>query len=253
MHDETGDGVLRLAMWSGPRNISTAFMRAWGNRGDTAVVDEPFYAHYLDVTGLDHPGRDEILAHHERDWRRVVESLMAPVPAGIRILYQKQMSHHLLPHMGREWLDRVTHAFLIREPRPMLASLQEKLGDFDLPATGLPQQVEIFEHVVARTGRAPPVLDADDLLRDPERMLRTLCESLGVPFTDRMLRWPAGRRDTDGVWAKHWYHRVEASTGFEAPDATTDAPPRVLPARLAAIEAECRPLYERLRRNRLRA
>jgi hypothetical protein len=253
MQDETGDGVLRLAMWSGPRNISTAFMRAWGNRGDTVVVDEPFYAHYLDVTGLDHPGREEILERHERDWRRVVESLLAPVPAGIRILYQKQMSHHLLPHMGREWLDRVTNAFLIREPRPMLASLQEKLGDFDLPATGLPQQVEIFEHVVKRTGRAPPVLDADDLLRDPARMLRALCESLGVPFTDRMLRWPAGRRDTDGVWAKHWYHRVEASTGFEAPDATADVPPRALPARLAAIEAECRPLYERLRRHRLRA
>jgi hypothetical protein len=151
------DGVLRLAMWSGTRNVSTAFMRSWGNREDTVVVDEPFYAHYLKVTGLDHPGREEIIAHHESDWRRVVDSLLAPLPDGVSIFYQKQMSHHLLPQMGREWLGAVTHAFLIREPRPMLASLGEKLGDFDLPAHGLPQQVEIFEHVIsaqASAGRA---------------------------------------------------------------------------------------------------
>ena len=111
-----GDGVLRLAMWSGPRNISTAFMRSWENRGDTIVIDEPFYAHYLKVTGLDHPGRDEIIAHQESDWRRVAGALLAPMPPDIRVFYQKQMSHHLLPHMGREWLDSVTHAFLIRDP-----------------------------------------------------------------------------------------------------------------------------------------
>ena len=124
------DGVLRLAMWSGPRNLSTAFMGSWENRGDTIVIDEPFYAHYLKVTGLDHPGRDEIITHHDTDWRRVAESLRAPVPSHIRVFYQKQMSHHLLPHMGREWLDSVTHAFLIRDPSAMLASL----GYLDLDA-----------------------------------------------------------------------------------------------------------------------
>ncbi|HET7202004.1 MAG TPA: hypothetical protein VFI92_01430 [Steroidobacteraceae bacterium] len=246
-------GVLRLAMWSGPRNISTAFMRAWGNREDTVVVDEPFYAHYLDVTGIGHPGRDEILAHHERDWRRVVDSLLGPVPSGVRILYQKQMSHHLLPDIGREWLDAVTHAFLIRDPRPMIASLGGKLGSFDLPATGLPQQVEIFEHVLDRTGRAPPVLDSADLLRDPDGMLRKLCSALEVPFCDRMLWWPPGRRPTDGIWAKYWYERVEASTGFEPAGSLDDAGERDLPPRLVAIEARCRPLYEKLRAHRLRA
>jgi hypothetical protein len=245
-------GVLRLAMWSGPRNVSTAFMRAWGNREDTVVVDEPFYAHYLDVTGIAHPGRDEVLARHERDWRRVVDSLLAPVPPGVRILYQKQMAHHLLPDMGRDWLDAVTHAFLIRDPRPMVASLGEKLDTFDLLETGLPQQVEIFEHVVARTGRAPPVLDAADLLRDPAGALRQLCAALGVPFSERMLWWPPGRRASDGVWARHWYHRVEASTGFEPPDARREPAVHALPPRLAAIEAACRPLYERLREHRLR-
>jgi hypothetical protein len=244
------DDVLRLAMWSGPRNISTAFMRSWGNREDTVVVDEPFYAHYLAVTGIEHPGRDEILAHHERDWRRVVESLLAPLPPGVRVLYQKQMSHHLLPGMGREWLGQMTHAFLIRDPRSMIASLAERLETFDVLATGLPQQVEILDFVLERTGRTPPVLDTADLLRDPPTMLRRLCAALDVPFSDRMLWWPPGRRDTDGIWAKHWYDRVEQSTGFEASPSTTETE---LPPRLAALEAECRPLYERLREHRLRA
>ncbi len=247
------DDVLRLAMWSGPRNLSTAFMRAWGNREDTVVVDEPFYAHYLDVTGIEHPGRDEVLAHHERDWRRVVESLLGPVPAGVRIVYQKQMSHHLLPHMGREWLDAVTHAFLIRDPRAMVASLGGKLGTFDLLATGLPQQVEIFEHVLDRTGRAPAVIDSADLLRDPGATLRRLCAALDVPFSARMLWWPRGRRATDGVWAKYWYDRVEASTGFEPAPSPDSAGERELAPELAAIEAQCRPLYEKLRAHRLRA
>ena len=241
---------MRLAMWSGPRNVSTAFMRSWENRTDTRVVDEPFYAHYLEVTGLDHPGRDEILAHRETDWRRVVEALLEPLPPGVEILYQKQMSHHLLPHMGREWLASMTHAFLIRDPAPMLASLEEKLGRFDLDATGLPQQVEIFDDVVRRTGRVPPVVDAADLLAGPEAVLRALCNALDVPFTPRMLSWPAGPRASDGIWARHWYERVERSTGFE-PAAATEVPD--LQGRLAELEGRCRPLYEKLRAHRLRA
>jgi Sulfotransferase domain len=237
-------------MWSGPRNVSTAFMRSWENRPDTIVVDEPFYAHYLAVTGLDHPGRDEILAHHERDWRRVVESLLAPLPPGVEVLYQKQMSHHLLPDMGREWLASMTHAFLIRDPAPMLASLEEKLGRFDLDATGLPQQVEIFDFVVRTTGRVPPVVDSADLLAAPEPMLRALCAALDIPFTPRMLSWPVGPRASDGIWARHWYERVERSTGFE-PAAATEVPD--LQGRLAELEGRCRPLYEKLRAHRLRA
>ena len=241
--------VLRLAMWSGPRNVSTAFMRSWENREDTLVVDEPFYAHYLDYTGLDHPGREEVIAAHERDWRRVVSALLAPVPEGIGILYQKQMSHHLLPHMGREWLGSMTHGFLIRDPRPMLVSLGDKLGDFDLLATGLPQQVEIFDHVVRTTGQVPPVVDAAELLAAPEPMLRALCAALDVEFSPRMLSWPPGPRATDGAWAKYWYDRVELSTGFEA---QAREEPLELTGRLAEIERQCRPLYEKLRQHRLR-
>jgi hypothetical protein len=238
-------------MWSGPRNVSTAFMRSWGNREDTLVVDEPFYAHYLKVTGVDHPGRDEVVASHESDWRRVADSLLAPLPDGKSILYQKQMSHHLLPQMGRNWLDGLTHAFLIRDPRPMITSLGEKLGDFDVSATGLPQQIEIFEHVVRRTGRVPPVVDAADLLARPEPVLRALCAALDVAFDSRMLSWPAGPRATDGVWAKYWYERVERSIGFEPPPAADTSVE--LPPRAAAIEAKCRPLYERLREQCVRA
>lgn len=237
-------------MWSGPRNVSTAFMRSWENRPDTIVVDEPFYAHYLHATGVDHPGRDEVLAHHQTDWRRVVESLLAPLPPGVRILYQKQMSHHLLPHMGRDWLGAVTHAFLIRDPAPMLASLEMKLGDFDLEATGLPQQVEIFERVRRTTGCVPPVVDSADLLAAPERILRALCAALGIPFSERMLSWPPGGRTTDGIWAKYWYERVERSTGFEPAEAG-ERP--TLAGRLKEIEAQCRPLYETLHAHRLRA
>jgi hypothetical protein len=240
---------LRLAMWSGPRNVSTALMRSWENRPDTVVVDEPFYAHYLQATGLPHPGRDEIIAAHDPHWRRVVESLTAPLPPGIRIHYQKQMSHHLLPHMGRDWLGAMTHAFLIRDPAPMLASLEEKLGQFELEATGLPQQVEIFEFVLRTTGRVPPVVDVADLLAAPEPMLRALCDTLGVPFDAHMLSWPPGPRASDGVWARYWYSRVEQTTGFEPPE--TAPAPRLGP-RLAGLEARCRPLYERLWAHRLR-
>jgi len=242
--------VLRLAMWSGPRNVSTAFMRSWENRPDTIVVDEPFYAHYLLATRVDHPGRAEVIARHETDWRRVVESLLAPVPPGVRVLYQKQMSHHLLPHMGRDWLGAMTHAFLIRDPAPMLASLGEKLGEFALDATGLPQQVEIFEYVRSTTGHVPPVVDSADLLEAPERTLQTLCEALDIPFSERMLSWPAGPRASDGAWAKYWYDRVARSTGFEPVDA---AESRALDSRLATLEAQCRPLYEYLHAHRLRA
>jgi hypothetical protein len=240
--------TVRIAMWSGPRNISTALMRSFENRPDTWVSDEPFYAHYLRETGIAHPGRDEVIGAQENDWRRVVDSLLAPVPEGVRVLYQKQMAHHLMPHMGGEWLGTMTHAFLIREPRPMLASLGEKLGEFPLLATGLPQQVEIFDYLRRKTGRLPPVVDARDLLARPEAMLRTLCDALGLLFQPAMLSWPPGPRTTDGVWAKHWYARVEASTGFEPAEA--ERPVQLAPFQ-AALESECRPLYEHLHSHRL--
>ena len=242
----TSAGV-RIAMWSGPRTISTAMMRAWEARGDTAVFDEPLYAHYLKQTGLDHPGADEVIARHETDWRRVVEKLSGPVPEGKAIHYQKHMAHHLLPAIDRSWLGAVVNCFLIRAPREMLASLARVTPQPTLPDTGLPQQVEIFELAQGSSGDLPPVVDARDVLSDPPGVLARLCTRIGVPFTDRMLRWPPGARATDGIWAKHWYASVERSTGF-SPYRPRDAP---VPDELQDLLAECQPLYARLHEHRI--
>ena len=201
-------------MWSGPRNVSTALMRSFEARGDTFVADEPFYAHYLLRTGRPHPGRDAILTQHETDPAAVAAWLTGPVPDGKPVFYQKHMAHHLLPGMDRAWMADLVHAFLIREPREMLTSLAKVTPHPRLEDTGLPQQWELFERVRAATGRTPAVLDGRDLLEAPGPMLRVLCAALGLAYTERMLRWPPGRRATDGVWAEHWYAAVEASTGF---------------------------------------
>ncbi len=236
-------------MWSGPRNISTAFLRAWGNRDDTVVCDEPLYAHYLRETGLDHPGRDEILAAHEADWRKVVAWLLGDLPPGKTIFYQKHMAHHLLPAIDLGWLASLTHAFLIRDPGEMLASLVRVTPNPRLEDTGLPQQWELFERECARTGRTPPVLDAREVLEDPPGLLRRLCAALDVPFRDTMLVWAPGPRDTDGIWAKHWYATVEASTGFEP----YRPKPVRLPVRLRELRGACAGYYDRLYAHRLTA
>lgn len=245
---QKGTNPLRIAMWSGPRNISTALMRSFGSRPDTAVSDEPLYAHYLLVTGVGHPGRDDVIGAQENDWRKVTASLTGPVPGGRAIWYQKHMAHHLLPVVGREWLDRLTHAFLIREPDEMLASLLRTFPEAGLADTGLPQQWEIFERVAQRLGRAPPVVLSSDLLRDPGAMLTKLCQALGIAFLPAMLSWPPGRRETDGVWAPHWYAAVEASTGFEP----WKPKPVTLPAAQQPLLTECRGWYEKLQLHRLK-
>ena len=238
---------IRIAMWSGPRNISTALMRAWGNRPDTAVCDEPLYAHYLTQYDIDHPGTDEVIATHETDWRKVVGWLTGPIPEGRAIFYQKHMAHHLLPHLDRGWLGALRNAFLIRDPREMVASLGEKMKAPALGDTGLAQQVEIFREMRNRTGVTPPVIDAADVLREPRRLLDALCQALDVPFTDAMLHWPPGRRTTDGVWAKHWYSAVEQSTGFEPYRPKSDA----LHERLEPLVEACQPYYDELYRARI--
>ena len=232
---------VRIAMWSGPRNISTALLRSWENRPDTVVVDEPFYAYYLAQTGADHPGREEVIAAGETDWQRVAASLVAALPDGVSISYQKHMAHHLLDTIGLDWLDQMTSAFLIRDPAEMLTSLAQVLAAPRVEDTGLPQQAALFERMSA-AGATPVVVDARDVLQAPEPMLRALCEGLGVPFSDRMLSWPAGPRDTDGIWARWWYDAVIASTGF----APYRAPGRAVPPALAPVLEQCRPYYERL-------
>jgi hypothetical protein len=238
---------IRIAMWSGPRNISTAMMRSWENRGDAAVSDEPLYAHYLKETRVDHPGRDEIIAACETDWRKVVAYLTGPVPGGKAVWYQKHMTHHLLPGIERGWVKGLTNAFLIREPTEMITSLAKVTPNPRIEDTGLPQQAALFEQVREWEGKTPPVVDARDVLTDPRRMLGLLCEALGVAFTERMLAWPAGKRATDGVWAPHWYASVEKSTGFEGYRPKNEP----VPERLKTVHDECEGLYRKLWRERL--
>ncbi|MFO1338104.1 MAG: HAD family hydrolase [Burkholderiaceae bacterium] len=241
--------VLRVAMWSGPRNISTAMMRAWENRGDCAVSDEPLYAAYLAATGLDHPGRDEVIAAGDTDFDRVAAALArGPAPGGQPVWYQKHMTHHLLPGRSTAWVNGLVNVFLIRDPAEVVESYLKSRATVAPPDIGLLQQAELFDQVAQQLGEAPPVIDADDFLRAPGPYLQALCARLGLPFTERMLHWPAGRRDSDGVWAPYWYDAVWKSTGFEPWRPRT---PRLQGDALRVAEA-CRPAYDRLRAQRMR-
>ncbi|MCA9914482.1 MAG: HAD family hydrolase [Anaerolineae bacterium] len=233
-----------ILMWSGPRNISTAMMRSWENRPDTHVHDEPFYAFYLHNTDYEHPGAEEVIAAYPTDWRDVVQQVTAAPPAGTTIYYQKHMTHHMLPQVDLRWILPLTNAFLIREPRLMLISLLKKLPDPQIDQTGLPEQIRIFRYLREETGQIPPVLDSKDVLLNPRAALTKLCTALEVPFDEAMLSWPAGKRDTDGVWAKYWYASVEASTGFMPYEDRGEA----VPEDFAGLLRECNELYDEMRR-----
>lgn len=238
--------TLRIAMWSGPRNISTAMMRSFENRPDTVVVDEPFYAAYLAATGLDHPMREEVLASQSTDWAAVAAAMAGDAPAPV--FYQKHMTHHMLPGVDLSWTRACTNAFLIRDPAAVLASYVRKRGEVTLADIGVERQGELFDRECDRLGRSPPVVEGADVLADPRAALAALCGALGLPFSDHMLTWPAGPRDSDGVWAPAWYDAVERSTGFAPPaaEAVTD-----LPDSLRRIADQARPLYERLAAHKL--
>ena len=239
--------IVRIAMWSGPRNISTAMMRAWGNRQDTVVVDEPFYAYYLKATRKQHPGAQEVVATGEIDWRKVVAQLTGPIPKGKRIFFQKQMTHHLLPEVDRQWLDGVRNCFLIRDPSDVILSYIKKWENPAMEDLGYVQLEEIFDFVRTRAKSLPPILDAKDVLENPERMLRLLCDAVGVEFSESMLSWPPGLRETDGVWAKHWYGEVAKTTSFQSYRSRHDE----VPTRLRETYERCCECYERLYEGRL--
>jgi hypothetical protein len=243
------DRPIRIAMWSGPRNISTAMMRAFENRTDTGVIDEPFYAAYLAATGIDHPLRAESLAAYPNDWRAVVPIVLGPAPGSRPIFYQKHMTHHMLPAFGREWANQCRNAFLIRAPEDVLSSYVEKREQVSLDDIGFVQQRELFEREADRLGRAPPVIGSADILADPRGALAALCVALDIPFSERMLSWPAGKRATDGVWAPAWYDAVERSTGFARPASSQKRPS--LRDDLKAVAEAARPHYERLAAFRL--
>lgn len=234
----------RIALWSGPRNLSTALMRSFSSRADCVVSDEPFYAAYLAGNTLDHPGRAAVIASQPTDWRVVAGQISAGAPPLPRPLwYQKHMAHHMRVEMTGPWLDALDHAFLIRHPGRVITSYSRVASAMTLAETGLPWQVRLFEHLRAIRSTPPPVLDADQLRRAPEPALRALCSALGLEWDAAMLHWPAGPHPQDGVWGPHWYANTWASTGF-----TTDLTPESDPPRPdVAFYDEAIALYDRLR------
>ena len=241
--------TVNLAMWSGPRNISTAMMYAFGNRADCQAWDEPFYAFSLEHHGNDHPMREEIIAAGSTDWDELVRACTAPPAPPKTLFYQKHMTHHMLQGFDRSWIRKLSNAFLIRSPERVLASYAKKWSDVSLRAIGFVEQAEIFDLVADDLGRTPPVIDAEDVLGNPHGMLRSLCDACGISFDPAMLSWPTGPKPFDGVWASHWYNAAWKSTGLAAqPQASVS-----LPDNLQRIAESAAPYYERLRRYRLEA
>lgn len=206
--------TLRIAMWSGPRNISTAMMRSWENRSDCSVVDEPFYAAYLSATGLEHPCWEEILASQDNDYQQVVNAITGNEVA-TPLYYMKLMTQHIPTGLDMGWCNGLRHCFLIRDPAQVIASYVQKMPHVDEDAIGIRRQAELFRQITSVTGVVPAVIDSNDVLKNPGKILGELCEYLEIDYPeDQMLHWPAGRRASDGVWAHHWYCSVEQSTGF---------------------------------------
>lgn len=233
--------TLRVNCWSGPRNVSTALMRSFAQRRDTRAVDEPLYGYYLLTTGAPHPGRDELVEILETDARKIVdETILGPCDRDV--LFCKQMVHHLTPELDLSFLDECVNVLLIRDPAEVIASLVHQLPEPTMRDVGLERQTELFEDLASR-GQEPPVLDAREVLLDPERVLRELCDRVGIGWDAAMLSWPAGPHPEDGVWARYWYDKLWESTGW-APYRPKDAE---VPESCRDLLDECRAHYDVLR------
>ncbi len=236
----------RISMWSGPRNVSTAIMYSFHHRGDCHVVDEPFYACYLETTGIEHPGRKETLALHESDSQKVIDSLVDK-DYEKEILFMKNMPHHMLG-IDLGFIQSFENFFLIREPRAMIASYIKKIPDVKMSDLGLDLQYRLFEELRLE-GKEPAVIDSYELLRNPQEVLSKLCAKLDITFLDSMTKWDAGPIAQDGAWAKFWYANVHASKGLGAPKepGTTE-----LPAHLEELAQECEKYYLDLKKYEIR-
>ena len=238
--------ILNIAMWSGPRNLSTAMMRSFSQRADCTVWDEPFYAAYLAETGLAHPMREEVIEAGERDAAIISKRCAAP---GTRAhFYQKHMTHHMLDSFDLSFLDCVRSVFLIRHPARVVASYHAKRENPVSGDLGFVEQKRLFERACEHEGRIPLVIDAHDIREDPRRALSALCDGLKIGFDPAMLEWPPGPHEADGVWGRHWYPAIWQSTGFAPPES---GPPPELPADLQKLVDQAIPVYEYLHRHRI--
>ncbi|GAA6180745.1 branched chain amino acid aminotransferase [Shimia sp. NS0008-38b] len=237
---------MKIAMWSGPRNLSTAMMYAFGNRSDCAVVDEPFYAAYLAMTGIDHPMRSEILASQDQDPKMVAAGLTDANPDGKTHYYQKHMTQHMIEGVPRDWMREVKNVFLLRHPARVIASYAAKRENPTLTDIGFPQQAELMQ-MVAGWGQTPVVVDSHDIRENPQDVLEKMCDAIGLDFHEAMLNWPKGGHKDDGVWARHWYGAVWNSTGF----AGAEGPLPEVPDALQPVLEAALPLYEEMKARRI--
>lgn len=203
-------------MWSGPRNISTALMRSFENRNDTSVLDEPFYAFYLDNKGYNHPLKEAILKSQSKNWNEVAKFCSEGIPNQSKIWYQKHMAHHILKGCDLNWLGKVKNCILIRHPKFVISSYSKKYKIESIRQLGYQQQIEIFDYLFEQNNIEPIIIDANDLLENPKKMLNKLCNKIDVRYSKKMLSWPHGARESDGLWGPYWYKNVYKSTGFIA-------------------------------------
>ena len=232
----------KIAMWSGPRNLSTAMMYAFAARGDCAVVDEPFYGAYLTATSIDHPMKAAVIAARSNDPTQVAAQCIGPIPQSQSLFYQKHMTLHMIPAFDRSFMRCLTNVFLIRHPARVVASYAKKREAPTLHDIGFVQQAELFDETAQHLGHAPLVIDSADIRANPGESLTKLCAALGISFTESMLHWPAGPKSYDGAWAPHWYNAVHKSTGFEDPEGALPD----LPKEFQHLSDAAMPCYQRL-------
>ena len=236
-----------IAMWSGPRNVSTAFMRSFENRSDCFVSDEPFYSYFLNETDLDHPLKDEIIKSGIIDYSQIIEYLTGPIPHSEKVWYQKHMAHHILPNDDISWIKSLNNCLLIRHPNEVMLSYLKKNEIDTVEQLGYVQQINIYNMLVHDLGTPPIVIDARNLLEKPEEMLIKICKNFQIDFNKKMLSWPSGPRGTDGIWGQHWYKQVESSTGFKPYIKNNE----VIPSKYQTVYSECMKHYDFLYQNRI--
>lgn len=231
----------RICVWSGPRNISTALMYSFAQRNDTTVVDEPLYAHYLTSTPADeyHPGAEEVIADQENDGQKVIDDVVFG-EYETPVVFFKHMTHHLVD-LDWSFLKDTINVILTRDPRDMLPSIVKQIPNPTMQDVGYAAHLELLNYLNG-IGQNPLVIDSKEVLMNPRKKLTEFCDYVGIPFDEAMLSWEAGARPEDGIWAKHWYHNVHKSTGFQAYQPKKEP----IPEGLEELLSECMKLYDKL-------
>jgi len=235
-------------MWSGPRNISTALMRSFGNRPDTYISDEPFYAYYLHRTNENHPAKEKIISTGQTNWNLVVQKLVGDIPNNKNIWYQKHMAHHNFPENNLDWIKEMENIILIRNPKDVIFSYIKKYKLKNSFQLGYTQQMQLYNILQDYNKCEPIIIDSEDLLENPKKILKKLCKKCNIPFYSKMLSWPKGTRETDGVWGEYWYKKVQNTTHFLPPIENNKS----IPVKYEKIFLDCMQYYKKLYKQRMR-